>query len=85
MTATMHNPLAFSGATNALLPSLQALKNTEKLFLIQFLAGELSREEQVFPMSPLETYYVWSPYDSVEAAQGLLKFIENNTPQTITD
>jgi hypothetical protein len=85
MTATMPNPLVFSGATTSLLPLLRELKNAEKLFLIQFLAGELSREEQSFPMSPLETYYVWSPYDSVEAAQGLLEFIQNNTEQTLTN
>ncbi len=85
MTAKIQTSSAFSGATTSLLPLLRELKNTEKLFLIQFLASELSQDEQVFPMSPLETYYVWSPYDSVEAAQGLLDFIQNHSEQTIAD
>ena len=78
MTATVENSYNANGATD-LLPMLRALKHKDKLFLIQFLANELTLEEQIFPMSTSETYYVWSPYDSTDAAQVLLQFIENNT------
>jgi hypothetical protein len=75
MTATVENPQTLTDAT-ALLPLLRALKNNEKLFLIQFLASELSLEEQAFPMSTYQTHYVWSPYDSTEAAQTLMQFLK---------
>ena len=77
MATTLENSQTLNGATG-LLPMLRALKHNEKLFLIQFLARELTLEEQAFPMSSSETYYIWSPYDSIDAAQTLLQFIENN-------
>ena len=51
-----------------LLPSLRSLKRSEKLQVIQFLAGELAEDETEFPRSEVE-YPVWSPHD---ASIGLL-------------
>jgi hypothetical protein len=59
-----------------LIPILQSLPKSDKLRIIQFLAGELVKEE----LSPFfeegKAYPVWSPYQSFEAADALMKFLE---------
>jgi hypothetical protein len=58
-----------------LLPSLRSLKRSEKLQVIQFLAGELAEDENEFPRSDME-YPVWSPHDAFEAASILMKHLK---------
>lgn len=67
---------SISNAT-LLLPALKALQHHEKLFVIQFLAAELSRQQHEFLLSDV-VYPVWSPYDSYEAAEVLLQALKNN-------
>lgn len=63
-----------------LLPILRLLPNNEKLFVIQFLVAEMTRQEQGFLM-PEDVYPVWSPYDSHEAAAIMLQAIEDRKQQ----
>lgn len=57
-----------------LLPQLQQLPDTEKLRLIEILAADLSgRSERERPI-PLEPLPIWSPHDSYQAADALLRF-----------
>ena len=51
-----------------LLPSVQELPHADKLQLMQWLATQLANEEGVALLSSEETYPIWSPHDSYEAA-----------------
>jgi hypothetical protein len=62
---------------NELLPILQALSRTDKLLLLQFLAFELAKEEGVTTLETNGSYPIWTPYDAFEAADILLKALEN--------
>jgi fibrillarin-like rRNA methylase len=55
-----------------LLPSLRDLDKVDKLKAVQFLVNELAREEDIL-MHTDETYPIWSPYNSYDAADILLK------------
>ena len=59
-----------------LLPELQVLPRVEKLRVVQFLIGELAREEELHPFSTNAAYSVWSPYDASEAAATLQHMLE---------
>ncbi len=59
-----------------LLPAIQALPRAEKLRLTQLLIVELAHEEGVPLFEAGQTYPVWSPYDSYEAANGLMEALE---------
>ena len=61
-----------------LLPTLPELEKHEKLFIIQFLVSELSREEEKL-LTPKADYPVWSPYESQGAAAVLLKMLEDES------
>jgi hypothetical protein len=74
-TALISNK-SISGATD-LLPSLIRLEQHEKLFLIQFLAAELSRHNQSFSISE-QVYPIWSPVDSFGAAETMLQALRAN-------
>jgi hypothetical protein len=54
-----------------LLPAVQSLPHQDKLRLLQFLAGELARDEGLPDIRPGVDYPVWSPYESFEAARTL--------------
>jgi hypothetical protein len=60
-----------------LLPTLSALDNREKLFIVQFLIAELSREENSL-ITPSKSYPVWSPIGAFSAAETLLQLLEKN-------
>jgi hypothetical protein len=60
-----------------LLPSLRLLKRSEKLQVIQFLAGELAEDETELPRSDVE-YPVWSPHDAFEAASIIMKQLKES-------
>ena len=59
-----------------LIPALRELPRVEKLRLVQFLVNELAREAELTPLQPHAAYPVWSPYDASEAAETLLKMLE---------
>ena len=59
-----------------LLPSVQELPHADKLQLMQWLATQLANEEGVALLSSEETYPIWSPHDSYEAAAVLSNFLE---------
>lgn len=58
-----------------LLPSVRSLAHHDKLRLLQFLAGELARDEQL-ELQPGEQYPIYSPYDCFEAAEKLRQVLE---------
>ena len=60
-----------------LLDELQKLDRREKLRVIQILAGELVIEDNE-QLRTGATYEVWSPFDAPEAANTLLKMLEDN-------
>jgi hypothetical protein len=59
-----------------LLPTLQSLPHSDKIQVVQFLVSQLEREEVMELLMPLELYPIWSPFDAVDAAEGLLKMLE---------
>ncbi len=59
-----------------LLPTVQALPRADKLRLIQFLAGELAREEGAPLIKDGGSYPVWTPLDAFDAGATLLEFLE---------
>lgn len=59
-----------------LLPSGQNLSRLEKLKVIQFLIGELEKEESELQLKSHQTYEIWSPYDSFGAAKTLEKLLQ---------
>jgi hypothetical protein len=61
-----------------LLPTLQKLSRTDKLKVMQFLVQEMAKEEETLSLKPGATYYVWSPYNSHNAAQKLATLLEEN-------
>lgn len=75
MSSAANSTASISNATQ-LLPALRALEQHEKLYIIQFLAAELSRQQREFSL-PEGVYPVWSPYDSYEAAEDMLQAIKN--------
>jgi hypothetical protein len=79
---TVQSTNTVSGATQ-LLPMLRRLEQHEKLFVIQFLVAEMSRQQQGFVL-PEGVYPVWSPYDSYEAAEIMLQAIKNRQAQAVS-
>ena len=61
-----------------LLPQLQALPRVEKLRALQFLIGEIAREEALPPFVPGADYPIWSPYAASEAAATLQTLLEQD-------
>ena len=72
---------AVANAT-ALLPMLRRLEQHEKLYLIQFLVAELSRQQQGFFL-PETVFAVWSPYDAFDAAETMMQAIKKRQEQVI--
>jgi len=59
-----------------LLPTLHALPRAEKWRLIQLMVADLAREEDLTQFEAGHPYPVWSPYDAFEAADAMLKALE---------
>jgi hypothetical protein len=57
------------------LQTLKTLNHIDKIRVIQFLANEVAREEDVF-FEEGKTYDIFSPYESYEAAGQLRKLLE---------
>ena len=58
-----------------ILPTLRALNRTDKIRVIQFLANEVAREEEVF-FEEEKSYQIWSPFESYKAAEQLMNLLE---------
>ena len=76
MQTTTSTGSSVSKAT-LLLPALSSLDNREKLFLVQYLVAELSREEYGL-IVPGRSYPVWSPIGAFSAAETLRKLLEKD-------
>ncbi|MEH2363933.1 hypothetical protein [Nostoc sp.] len=61
-----------------LFPILHKLSRADKLKVIQFLVQELATEEEALSLQPGVTYYMWSPYNSHEAAKKLAALLEED-------
>lgn len=56
-----------------LLPTLSELNRTDKIKVMHYLVVELEKEENILPPG---VYPIWSPYDSYEAADALMKALQ---------
>jgi hypothetical protein len=61
-----------------LLSSVRSLTHQDKLRLLQFLAGELSREEDALEITPGAHYPVYTPYGCFEAAEAMRRVLESD-------
>jgi hypothetical protein len=61
---------------NELLPTVKELPRYDKLRLMEWLAAQLAKEENVPLLSSDMEHSVWSPYDAHEAAATLAAFLE---------
>ena len=59
-----------------LIPELQALPRTDKLWVIQMMAAEVAREEDAGPPKAGHEYAIWSPFDAFEGAATLMRVLE---------
>ncbi len=63
-----------------LLSSLQELDRADKFYIVQVLISELAKQE-TNPIQPGQSYPVWSPNDAFEAADTMLKVLQNTKNQ----
>jgi len=61
---------------NELLPSLHGLPRADKLRLIQLLAADVAREDEVALPDTGRAYPVWSPHEAFDGAATLLRVLE---------
>ncbi|MGH9897966.1 MAG: hypothetical protein ACRD63_00220 [Pyrinomonadaceae bacterium] len=60
-----------------LLPTLRELDRNDKLRAMQFLVTELAKEDNLLLQSD-ESFPIWSPYSSYDAASILLDALKEN-------
>ncbi|MBL8888875.1 MAG: hypothetical protein JNL67_02780 [Planctomycetaceae bacterium] len=58
-----------------ILPTIQALPRSQKLHLIRMLAADIAREEGLAQDISGATVPIWSPYDSYEGAEVLMRML----------
>jgi len=63
--------------SSELLTGLRKLNNADKLYVIQVLVSELAQEEENL-IKGNQSYPVWSPYNAFEAADVMLKVLEDS-------
>jgi hypothetical protein len=61
-----------------LIPVLQNLPRADKLRVIQLMAFELAKEDEVVLFNQQTEYPIWSPYDASEAADTLLEMLRED-------
>ena len=65
-----------------ILPSLQKLSHFEKVKAIQFLATELTKDEQNSDLlEDGKTYEIWSPHDAFSAEKVLTDMLQQHLLQ----
>lgn len=63
-----------------LLTTLHRLSRADKLYIMQVLISELAQQEADL-IKPDQSYPVWSPYDAFEAADTMLKVLQEAKTQ----
>jgi hypothetical protein len=63
-----------------LISTLRELSRSDKLYIMQILISELAQQETDL-IKPNQSYPVWSPYDAVEAADTMLKVLQDAKAQ----
>jgi hypothetical protein len=63
-----------------LLTTLRGLSRADKLYIMQVLISELAQQETDL-IKPDQSYPVWSPYDAFEAANTMLKLLQDAKTQ----
>lgn len=63
-----------------LFTELSQLNRADKLRIMQFLVIELSKEEGSLLKQDAQ-YPIWSPYNSYEAADSLLRLLNDDKPE----
>lgn len=63
-----------------LLTTLRGLSRGDKLYVMQVLISELAQQEADL-VKPDRSYPVWSPYDAFEAADTMLKVLQEAKTQ----
>jgi hypothetical protein len=63
-----------------LLTTLRGLSRADKLYIMQVLISELAQQETDL-IKPDQSYPVWSPYDAFEAADTMLKVLQDAKTQ----
>ena len=56
---------------------LRGLSSADKFYVMQLLISELAQQETEL-IKPDQSYPVWSPYDAVEAADTMLKVLQES-------
>ncbi len=59
-----------------ILPAVQALPRTDKLWLAQLLLADLAKEEAAPSLEASCSYPLWSQYDAYEAVPVLMRVLE---------
>jgi hypothetical protein len=67
-----------------LLPLVEGLEQSDQRQLMTFLVSKFPAitQDNVFSA---ETYPVWSPYDSFEAADILMQMVNDDEPRSVVD
>lgn len=60
-----------------LIMELHNLNRADKLRIVQLLVNDLAQEEHL--LAPNGHYEVWSPYDAADAADVLMRMLEEDT------
>lgn len=61
-----------------MLPTIQSLPRADKLRLIQMLALDVAREEDIAADVAEKTVPIWSPHDSTQGAATLLNVLDQD-------
>ena len=63
---------------NQLIPTINNLNRSEKIQLLQIIINDLAEEEKNLGLKHNEDYPIYSPLNAFEAADTLLKLLEDN-------
>jgi hypothetical protein len=66
--------------SSELIATLRELPRPDKFYIMQVLVSELAQQEEDL-IKPNQSYPVWSPHDAFEAADTMLKMLENSPNQ----
>ncbi|MEA5566944.1 hypothetical protein [Anabaena sp. UHCC 0399] len=62
--------------SSELISALRGLNRADKFHVMQILISELAQQEMDL-IKPNQSYPVWSPYDAVEAADTMLRVLQD--------
>ncbi|WP_427160544.1 hypothetical protein ACQFX9_02430 [Aliinostoc sp. HNIBRCY26] len=66
--------------SSELISTLRGLSRADKFHVMQILISELAKQETDL-IQPNQSYPVWSPYDAVEAADTMLRVLQDTENQ----